>query len=401
MPIYDYVVDTGTIVPNTADIRSDIEAEYLALFGSDLSLDPSTPQGLLITAETTSRDAVARNNAQLANQINPNLAGGIFLDAIGALTQTTRKPNGYSTISGAVVTGVPNTTLPLGSIALTTLGFEFATILPVTFSAIGVAVVDFRAVNFGAIPAEINTLTTISPGSVLNWETVTNPNAAVTGELEETDEAFREARKRRLGMQGMGQSESVISALLALPGVTDVLYRENTAAVTQVIDNVTMISHSLYVCVDGGVDSQIAQALTTVKNAGCGYNGAVTVNYVDAYSGQTIPVQFDRPTLIGVATVVTVRGSSVGALPDPTQIITGAIMSYAFGLLPGESGLKLGVPVSPFEFSGAINKVAPSVFVELVEVAYQSNLIYRTTSLPIEVFQKANISPDFINIVYT
>lgn len=400
MAVYEYVVNTGAIVPNTVDIRTSIENEYLALFGSTLSLSPSSPQGLLITAETTSRDAVARNNAQLANQINPNLAGGIYLDAIGALTQTVRKPNGYSTISNVIVTGVPNTTLPQGSIAQTTLGFSFQTVLSVNFDALGNAVVDFIALDFGAIPADPNTLTTIAAGSVLNWETVTNPNAAMTGELQETDEAFRRNRKNRLGMQGMGQAEAVISQLSALPGVIDVLYRENTSDVTQVIDNVTMISHSLYVCVDGGLDSEIASTLSAVKNAGCGYNGAVTYNYVEPISGQTIPVQFDRPTLVPVATRVTVRATSVSSVPDPTATIIKAIIAYSVGLIPGESGLKLGVPVSPFEFSGAINYYAPQIFVQKVEVAYTSTLVYTTVSLPIEVFQKATISPSFIDVVY-
>lgn len=55
------------------------------MFGQDLDISPETPQGVLITMETENRDAIVRNNAELANQINPDLAGGVFLDAIWAL----------------------------------------------------------------------------------------------------------------------------------------------------------------------------------------------------------------------------------------------------------------------------------------------------------------------------
>src|SRR6185437_453506 len=87
-PVYDYVtqLQQGIILVDSALIQAQVEAEYRALFGNDLSLDANTPQGMLITAEVLARIAVADNNAALANQINPNVAGGIFLDAILALT---------------------------------------------------------------------------------------------------------------------------------------------------------------------------------------------------------------------------------------------------------------------------------------------------------------------------
>lgn len=86
MANYGYVTSTGVIVPDTSTTLDQVRSEYRAAFGDDLDTSAETPQGVLITAETESRDAVARNNADLANQINPNLAGGVFLDAIWQLT---------------------------------------------------------------------------------------------------------------------------------------------------------------------------------------------------------------------------------------------------------------------------------------------------------------------------
>ena len=92
MPPYDFINETGTIVVDTSGVQVEIEGEYQATFGADIDLDPETPEGILIAAETTSRVGIATNNAQLANQINPNLAGGIFLDALWALTGGKRDP---------------------------------------------------------------------------------------------------------------------------------------------------------------------------------------------------------------------------------------------------------------------------------------------------------------------
>lgn len=85
MAEYNYITSSGVIIPDTAEQRTAVENEFKAVFGQDLDISPETPQGVLITMETENRDAIVRNNAELANQINPDLAGGVFLDAIWAL----------------------------------------------------------------------------------------------------------------------------------------------------------------------------------------------------------------------------------------------------------------------------------------------------------------------------
>ncbi|MHC5543543.1 baseplate J/gp47 family protein, partial [Singulisphaera rosea] len=98
---YQYLDATGVIVPDTSSLLADVQSEYQAVFGADLIVTPDTPQGVLITAETLARTEVVNNNAALANQINPNIAGGVFLDAILALTGMQRTP-----ASPTVVTNV-------------------------------------------------------------------------------------------------------------------------------------------------------------------------------------------------------------------------------------------------------------------------------------------------------
>ena len=81
-----YVTNTGVIVPDTADVKTQVQNEFKEALGQDLSLEDSTPQGRLIDAETIARKAVLTNNAQIANQLNPNTASGVYLDAIPSST---------------------------------------------------------------------------------------------------------------------------------------------------------------------------------------------------------------------------------------------------------------------------------------------------------------------------
>ena len=81
MADYIYIVQSGVILPDTAVVLGQVQAEYKLVFSANLNVAPTTPQGMLINLETLGRVAVLANNAQLANQINPNEAGGVFLDA--------------------------------------------------------------------------------------------------------------------------------------------------------------------------------------------------------------------------------------------------------------------------------------------------------------------------------
>ena len=90
MADYAFVDETGVIIPDTGTVKATVEGEFKAALGQDLITADNTPQGALIVAETTARAAVLQNNAVVANQINPNLAGGVFLDAIWALVPSSR-----------------------------------------------------------------------------------------------------------------------------------------------------------------------------------------------------------------------------------------------------------------------------------------------------------------------
>ena len=88
--LYDYVTNSGIVIPQTSDIKAKVEAAFIDIFGSDFSFDTETPAGRLVEAITFFFLNALVVNAQNANQLNPDQATGNYLDAIGALFGTSR-----------------------------------------------------------------------------------------------------------------------------------------------------------------------------------------------------------------------------------------------------------------------------------------------------------------------
>lgn len=396
MAAYDFINETGTVVPDTSTLLAEVENEFKTALGADLVTTPNTPQGALIVAEVLARSGVAANNAKLANQINPNLAGGVFLDAIWALTGGQRLAATHSVVPGCELTGLPGTIIPAGSQASIADGTLFESVSGVVLDALGDGVVDFQAVETGPIsvnPAALNQIVT----GILGWDGITNPTAATLGRDEESDLASRQRRRNTLSLQNVALPAAITSALYDIPNVRSLAFRENVTGATQVIDGVTLVEHSIFVCVDGATDTEVAEALLANKSLGCNWNGTTTVNVTDAASGQVYPVSFSRPVAVPVAARVTVRNT--GALIDVVPAVRKAITDFAAGLIPGEEGFVVGGDVSPFELAGAVAREVPGVYVKLCEVALTPGLIFSTNEIPISIEQIAAILAADIQVI--
>jgi len=149
---YEYINSTGVIIPDTADLLGETQQSFKDVFGQDLVVTPDTPQGIIITALTIVKDLLVRNNAALANQINPLIAGGIFLDAILALTGYARDDQTFSTVL-VNMAGVPSAVVPIGVTGQTPAGDIFSSQSGVTLDGTGAATVEFASIVAVPIPA--------------------------------------------------------------------------------------------------------------------------------------------------------------------------------------------------------------------------------------------------------
>ena len=392
--MYEYLTRSGVIIPDTAETRQQIVQEWRNALGQDLITDDETPQGLLINAETEARQSVARNNANLANQINPDIAECIFLDAIWALTGGSRYKATRTVVQNVELRGVPATIIPEGTL-LQSGNNQFESISQVTLNASGIAFVNFQSIELGAILCPANSLNQIIT-PVLGLETANNPYEGVTGKEEESDQASRLRRKNTLALQGRALPEAIISDLYSLDGVKSLAFRENISNESAIIDGIEMKPHSIWACVDGGSDADIAESLLNTKSLGAGYNGDINISVIESISGQTYQVQFDRPEQVLVYIKVTIKKNNNSI--DPDLAIRSSIMNYVNGEQEGEQGFVVGNSVSPFELASAINREYPSLFIKKVEVSID-NIDYSSSTLSIALDQIALTTEGLILVV--
>lgn len=334
--IYNFITSTGTITTDAGAILESVANEYKNVFGQDLVVPDSlnvegasTPQGLLIVTEALARIAVADNNVAVANQINPNLAGGIFLDAILALTGLQRTPASPSSVL-CTLTGVEGTSIPAGSQAsVDGTGSLFqlvtTTVIPQGGTISGVL---FQSVEKGAIGCPAGDLTHIV-SDVLGWETITNPAEAILGQATQSDVQARSMRLTTLASQGSSVAKAIMSNVMLVPNVKSLTFQENTAATTQIINGVSMVSHSIYACVDGGSDLAVAQALVSRKSAGASYNNTapVILNGTTTTSNTTITMA----DTTGIVQGQYVSGAGIAAGSRVVSIIVNTSIVISIG----------------------------------------------------------------------
>lgn len=400
MAIFNFIVSTGVIVPDTSTTLAEVQQEYRDSFNNqDLVVD-SGPVQPLVNAEVNSRDSVARNNAQMANQINPREAGGVALDAIMALTDNERIA-ATRTVVTATLGGVAGTTVPSGSTAITVNNQRFTLRSQVEIGAGGTVDGIFDSVDFGPVPVapgELNQIAVFIDG----WETVSNAAAAVEGRNVESDAAARRRREETLALQGLSVIRAISSNVRNVIGVRSLTIRENDAGTATTIDGVNISANSIYVCVDGGDDNEIAAALLDSKTTGAGWHSgagtAVSVNITEPTSGQSYVVAFDRPEELDIDVEIT--ANPLDSVIDPIQTARQAMLDYANGLIDGFGGLTVGTDVDVFDIVAGINAANGSLNVSRVRVALDGQTL-GTDLISVGIFQRANASSTNITVVIT
>lgn len=403
---YTYLVGTGVIIADTQDILSDVENEWIAAFGSAIDLDASTPQGTIVAAEATARAAVMRNNAELANQMNPNEAYGVFLDATASLLGVERGKNQSTIGSGLRITGTAGLTIPDGSRVSTPVGDIFATVGDVTIpngsTQTDVAVVASQA--YGVVDLPVGNLTIID--GLVGWGSiqVLDTTTVTPGSTSVNDPKLKNLRNQRLAAQGVGSSAAILAAILAVNNVTSCQVVENNTGAPGVINGVTFTKgNAMWFCVAGTPDlNQVAAAAYAAHQGGCPWdygsasgvpigppNGLVVT---DATTNQQYGVLGTTPVLYDV--YAHVIASQNQAVTDLGPSIRQAIIDYATGQMAGEDGLVVGASISSWEFGGAISRALPGIYTKECKIAvvpkgaaapvYPSDYVYEYDLKPFE-----------------
>lgn len=291
--------DLGPVAPDSADVLQAQQDIWQAAFDNKLNPDPATPQGQLMASLAA---IVQDKNSQLlflANMFNPATSQGVYQDAIAAIYFITRQAAQATTVQ-VVCTGLPGTVIEGQdtSVAPARVRTADGTVLVCqtggTIPAGGSITLPFAAQEPGPVVVEAHAVTTIvqaQPG----WDTVANPDPGVTGRSTEGRQAFETRRRQSVALNSRSMLSSVYARVGNLPGVIDLLARQNRTDAPVEDNGVTLAPHSIYIAVLGGADADIAEAIYNSVSGGCDYNGDTGVEYTDPVTGAVETVRFQRP----------------------------------------------------------------------------------------------------------
>lgn len=367
--LYKYNTEQGIIVPDTDEVQTDVENEYLSAFGSDLDLSASTPQGRLIEMETLARQQAIGLCALVANQINIDYATGQYLDAIGAFYGISRL-GATSTRVLATVSGVAGTVIPAGSIAETDAGDRFYCENETTIPNGGSTTTYFLSEELGEIPCATNTLTHIV-SQIIGWESVINNIAAADiGQEIESDLDYK-IRIKNTRYTGTSLIQSIQGALNQVENIKSSFVYDNGTNAAITYQDISIPAHSILIVVDGGTNMDVATAILNKKSSGSGYTTisgqSVTVNVPDGAYGVNYPVTFNRPEQLVFDISIDVNQNTYTG-SDLSQAVKDAIISWANGDVAGVDGLKIGQNVSPYEIGAAVSDKIPQIYVKSVKI---------------------------------
>lgn len=296
--------NTGVVIPSTREVREDLaqavqDAMPAAANGDPVNVDSSSPLGQIIDLVTAEVEAKNSEVGFLANQFNPNVAYGVFLDALANLYGLQRKVS-EPTVVVCTCTGLRGTVIPYGAIVEDSNGNQLRHIVVAgaTIGDDGTVDTTFATVEHGPIEIGASTVTKIVT-VIAGWDTVTNAAAGATGRDIEPDGELRNRMKESYAMNANGTVANIQANLAQLDGVLDCIVLENFTNLKQTQYELELEPHSIAVCIVGGEDADIARVIFERKSGGCGTNGDTEVTHIDTeHFNASYTYKIVRPTAV-------------------------------------------------------------------------------------------------------
>ena len=278
----DILNENGLQTSTAPELLQTLQNDFKNIYGEDVLLDSSTPDGQWLNILVQKGVDVRGLLTQLYNSFNPNNTQGSLLDQRCAINNVFRKAGTFTTVTVNVVTDRALTLQGLddnynnpeatGYTIQDNEGNRFILVNTTTLSA-GSNSLLFRSETLGGVVVLPNTLTT-PVTIVLGVVSVNNPTTAnAIGTVEELDEELKVRRRQSVTISSFGYLNGLQAALLQLPGVTDAKVYENYTSST---DANGTPAHCIWVVMDGGAISDIAETIYSRKCPGTNMRGNIT-----------------------------------------------------------------------------------------------------------------------------
>lgn len=377
----------GLVTNSEQSILAGVLADYVAAFaltGKTLSTALTTPQGQLASSQSYMVADFQALLAQLIANVDPLTSSGAYQDALLRIYLLTRKPATYATVPAALG-GVPGSLITAPAQVKSGDGSIWATRSDVTIAPDGTATATFYAQVAGSGPtAGVNDLKIYQRQN--GWQTVANATASVPGVDVESRQAAEVRRQESVQIGGNGTAQAVRAAIANITDVTDVfVYNNGTdAAITYGATNYPIPAHSVAICVTGGTDLAVAQAIQSKLDAGCGMSSSGTtsvtlqdtVNYSAPYPSYVY--RFVRPA--AKQCYITVNVAALSTLP--ADYVSQVQKAVAAAFLNGYSTA-----------DGTINISRARIGAQIIAASYLPIVSTLDNITPISIFIAFTASP--------
>lgn len=357
--------DRGFVAPQGSAVLAGVQADFDAAFGTTLNYNLNTPQGQL----SSSIAALVNNTNSIfvyyCNQVDPAYATGRMQDAIGRIYFLERNGAQPTTLQISCL-GAVGVVIPVGATVVDGSGNIYACQAQGTIPSGGTVSLSFACTVAGPVPIPDGvSIYQAIPG----WDAV-SISSAVEGVDAETRAEFEQRRIDSVAGNSFGAIGSIIGAVAKVSGVVDYFGYDNGSNAPFTIAGVTVPANSIFVCVSGGADADVAQAILSKKGPGCSYFGNTSVTAYDSNPLYASPipytVTFERPSDLPVLFAVSiVNGPLVPA--DATAQVQNAIIS-AFGGGDGGQKARIGSTILATRFVAPIAALGPWALVSQIQI---------------------------------
>ncbi len=288
--------DNGLKISDTSSILEQVQNVFLQAF-PNLNIEPSTPQGQIITFITELFTKAQTDVLEFANVIL-NGGTGIWLDAYcktyyGIIRKTASKGSVTALISGTI-----GTIIPAGFTAKSG-DYEFETISEYIIASGGNVYAELFAKDDGDFSVNIDTLTTIIT-PVTGVERITNPYESVAGSDIETDNELRLRAANSLTYRATSIFDGMLAQILQLTGVSKIAGKENNTKNSVSYKGIMLEPNSIAVVVKGGDLNAIGKVILENKTVGADVMGDIDINVYEEISKQTSTMRIYRPNQVAL-----------------------------------------------------------------------------------------------------
>ncbi|WP_096978904.1 baseplate J/gp47 family protein [Escherichia coli] len=343
------VTENGLSVPDIADVLAGRLTDMNAALGGGASQSLSSPQGQIAQSDTEIIAQVYDKLLCLFNQINPDFSTGRMQDGIGRIYFMERI-SARGTVVTATCIGKAGTRIPAGSTASDEAGYIYQSVNDAVIPASGSVDIQFVNLTTGSIPCAAGALNQIYR-AVPGWDAVRNTSPGVVGIDVESRIAFETRRRQSVARNSRNQDGSMLAALLETDGVLDAYVWSNRTAetVNAGTTNFPVLPHSIYACVYGGSDEDVAEAIFRTYNPGANLNGNTTHTVVDSENYSPPYPQYEMSWQRAIPTQVYFRVELDKSLNPPSDItlqVKNMILSVFNGGYDGIARARIGGSIS-------------------------------------------------------